>query len=127
MQSYHLKKILEDINQTGEITIIDENQNNCFEIIEIRTCEDKTSEDYRNYADLVIDLSKFTEPLKEEQKARNKKIEAILKTLENRMKSVIDFSYCKKGNENYLNDIIKILIASETQYLKTLKDEITRL
>lgn len=48
---------LQELNPNGEVCIVDNDQDNCYEIIEVRTCEDKTSEYFRAYADIAINLS----------------------------------------------------------------------
>lgn len=51
-----LKKILSNFNDDVDVSVIDKDQNNCYEIIEWRTCEDHSSEYYWKYLDLVIDI-----------------------------------------------------------------------
>ena len=122
MQVIELKKFLDNIEDCGEVCIVDAEQNYTFNISELNTCEDASSEDYYNYADIVINLDEIKKPLQEEQKQRNKKISDILKSLENEIKEASNFQYCKNGNENYLNDTIESLLASQINYLKLLKD-----
>lgn len=52
-----LIKQLQELNPNGEVCIVDNDQDNCYEILEVRTCEDRTSEDFRAYADIAINLS----------------------------------------------------------------------
>lgn len=56
MKLKDLKKILNQFDDDCEITIVDGEQNNCYEIIDFRTCEDNSSEYYKTYLDIVIDL-----------------------------------------------------------------------
>lgn len=56
MKKQELIKILEPFGDDCEITIVDNNQDNCYEIIDIRTCEDNSSEYHKAYIDIVIDL-----------------------------------------------------------------------
>nr|DAN08478.1 MAG TPA: hypothetical protein [Caudoviricetes sp.] len=122
MQVIELKKFLDDIEDCGEVYIVDAGQNYTFDILELNTCEDVSSEDYYNYSDIVIDLTDIKKPLQEEQKQRNKKIKDILKSLNNEIEKASNFQYCKNGNEIYLNDKIESLLTSKINYLKSLKD-----
>lgn len=122
MQVIELKKFLDDIEDCGEVYIVDAGQNYTFDISELNTCEDVSSEDYYNYADIVIDLANIKKPLQEEQKQRHKKIKAILKSIKSEIEKASNFQYCKNGNEPYLNDKIESLLSSKINYLKSLKD-----
>ena len=54
MKIKELIKLLQDLNKNGDVCIVDDDQNNCFEILEVRTCEDHSSKYFRAYADIVI-------------------------------------------------------------------------
>jgi hypothetical protein len=56
MKTQELIKILEQFNDDCEITIVDSDQNDCYEIIDIHTCEDNSSKYHKAYIDIVIDL-----------------------------------------------------------------------
>ena len=51
-----LIKILENFDDDCEISIVDGEQNNCYDIIDFRSCDDNSSEFYKTYLDIVIDL-----------------------------------------------------------------------
>ncbi len=56
MKVKDLKQILEQFDDDCEITIVDSEQNNCYEVVDFRTCEDNSSDCYKTYLDIVIDL-----------------------------------------------------------------------
>lgn len=56
MKIGELKKILEDFDDDCEIDIIDYDQNNSWDIVEIRFCDDKSSDFYMKYLELVINI-----------------------------------------------------------------------
>lgn len=56
MKIRELIEILQELNQDGEVCIVDDEQNNTYEITEVRTCEDHSSEYFKAYADIVINL-----------------------------------------------------------------------
>ena len=56
MKLKDLRKILEQFNDDCEISIVDKDQNNCYEIIDFCTCDDNASEYKNTYLDIVIDL-----------------------------------------------------------------------
>lgn len=56
MTKAELIKLLENLNDNAIISITDAEQNNCYDISEVRICEDKTSEYYNKYADIVVEL-----------------------------------------------------------------------
>ncbi len=51
-----LIEMLSKLNPNGVVSIVDFEQNNCYEIVEVRTCEDHSSEMYNGFADIVINL-----------------------------------------------------------------------
>ena len=56
MTKAELIKILENLNDDAVISVTDAAQNNYYDILEVQICEDKTSEYYKNYADIVVGL-----------------------------------------------------------------------
>lgn len=56
MKLKELRKILTQFNDNCEISVIDKYQNNCYDIIDFRTCEDNTSQYKNTYLDIVIDI-----------------------------------------------------------------------
>ena len=56
MTKAELLKLLQDLDDNAEVTVIDDGQNYCWDITEIRVCEDNTSEYKGKYADVVIDI-----------------------------------------------------------------------
>lgn len=55
MKVKELKNYLKDFNDDVEIAIVDFEQSNCWNIAELRTCEDRTSNDYMKFIDVVIE------------------------------------------------------------------------
>jgi len=56
-----LKEFLEEIkalelNPDAEVCIVDNDQNNCWDILELRTCLDNASDYNRTFLDIAIDL-----------------------------------------------------------------------
>ena len=56
MTKAELLKLLQDLDDNAEVTVIDDGQNYCWDITEVRVCEDNTSEYKGKYADVVIDI-----------------------------------------------------------------------
>lgn len=56
MNVRELRKILNEFDDNCEVVIVGKEQDNAYEIIDYATCEDKTSEYFRKYIDLIIDL-----------------------------------------------------------------------
>ena len=56
MTKTELLKLLQDIDDNAEVTVIDDGQNYCWDITEVRVCEDNASEYKGKYADIVIDI-----------------------------------------------------------------------
>ena len=56
MKKAELLEKLARLDDDADITIIDTEQNNAWDIIEVRTCEDNASEYKNKYADLVINI-----------------------------------------------------------------------
>ena len=56
MKIKELIKQLQELNPDGEVAIIDTDQNNSWGVVEVRTCEDHSNEQYKNYADIVINI-----------------------------------------------------------------------
>lgn len=56
MKVKELKEILSQFDDNCDVSIIDDDQNNCYDIIEWRTCDDHSSEYFKQYIDLVINL-----------------------------------------------------------------------
>lgn len=61
MKIIDLIKFLQNLNPNGEACIVDYDQNNVFEIVELRTCDDRGSDWYREYVDIVIDCEAESE------------------------------------------------------------------
>ena len=51
-----LMEYLKEVNEDAEVCVVDREQNCCYEIFECSFCEDKTSEDYKKYIDIVADI-----------------------------------------------------------------------
>lgn len=51
-----LKEIIKNLDDNVNVTIIDIDHNNCYDIIDTEVCEDRTSEFFNTYLDLVINL-----------------------------------------------------------------------
>ena len=47
---------LKTVDEDAQINIVDMHQNNEYEIKDIRTCEDRTSNNYLKFVDIVIGL-----------------------------------------------------------------------
>lgn len=56
MTKAELLELLQDLDDNAEVTVIDDEQNYCWRITEVRVCEDNTSEYKGKYADIVIDI-----------------------------------------------------------------------
>ena len=56
MTKAELLKLLQDLDDNAEVTVIDDGQNYCWDITEVRVCEDNASEYKGKYADIVIDI-----------------------------------------------------------------------
>ena len=56
MKKSELINALRNIDDNAEICVVNDEQEICYDVVEIRTCEDKTSSYFRNYADLVIKI-----------------------------------------------------------------------
>ena len=56
MTKAELLKLLQDLDDNAELTVIDDEQNYCWSITEVRVCEDNASEYKGKYADIVIDI-----------------------------------------------------------------------
>ena len=56
MTKAELLKLLQDLDDNAEVTVIDDGQNYCWDVTEVRVCEDNTSEYKGKYADVVIDI-----------------------------------------------------------------------
>ena len=56
MKIKELKNIINQFDDECDVTIVDCDQNNCYEIIEFRTCDDNSSEFKNTYVDIVINL-----------------------------------------------------------------------
>jgi hypothetical protein len=54
MKVKELKEILSTLKDDAEICIVDNDQDNSWDILECRTCEDKSSEFFGNFLDIVI-------------------------------------------------------------------------
>lgn len=50
-----LIKALQELNPDGEVCVIDHKQCYGWQIVEVITCEDRSSEWFKGYADIVID------------------------------------------------------------------------
>ena len=55
MKIKELIKVLQELNPDGDVVVVDDDQNNEWSIVEVRTCEDRSSEWFKDYADIVID------------------------------------------------------------------------
>ena len=49
------------------------------------------------------------EEIKKQQKVFNRKRNKLIKAVEETREKLINYSYCKDGNTNYLNDQIRII------------------
>ena len=49
-----LKEMIKNLKDDARIMIVDDEQEQAWEIKELRTCEDCTSKDFNNYLDVVI-------------------------------------------------------------------------
>ena len=56
MTKAELLRLLQDLDDNAELTVIDNGQNYCWRITEVRVCEDNASEYKGKYADIVIDI-----------------------------------------------------------------------
>ena len=56
MKAKELKELLSTIKDDAEVCIVDNDQNNSWEIVECRICEDKTSSFYGTFMDIVINI-----------------------------------------------------------------------
>lgn len=56
MKAKELIKILQQLDDDAEIMIVDSEQENAWDIIDCRTCEDNASESKSKYLDIVIDI-----------------------------------------------------------------------
>ena len=54
MKVKELKEILSTLKDDAEVCIVDNDQDNSWDILECRTCEDKSSEFFGNFLDIVI-------------------------------------------------------------------------
>lgn len=55
MKKAELLRLLNDLDDNAEITVTDTNQDNAWNIVEVRVCEDNASEYKSTYADIVIE------------------------------------------------------------------------
>lgn len=55
------------------------------------------------------ELEQIKEELKKQQKVFNRKRNKLIKEVEELREKLINYSYCKDGNQNYLNEQIKII------------------
>ena len=56
MTAKDLIEYLKTVDEDAQINIVDMHQNNEYEIKDIRTCEDRTSDNYLKFVDIVIGL-----------------------------------------------------------------------
>lgn len=56
MTAKELIDYLKTVDENAEIAVVDWDQNNTYNIADIRTCEDKSSEHYLKFVDLVIKI-----------------------------------------------------------------------
>lgn len=56
MTAKELIDYLKTVDDNAEITVVDWYQNNTYNIADIRTCEDKSSEYYRKFVDIAIKI-----------------------------------------------------------------------
>ena len=56
MKAKELKELLSTIKDDAEICIVDDEQDNSWEIVECRVCEDKASPFYGEFMDIVINI-----------------------------------------------------------------------
>lgn len=56
MTAKELIDYLKTVDENAEIAIVDKHQHNDYRIIDIRTCEDKSSEYYLKFVDIVIEI-----------------------------------------------------------------------
>ena len=56
MKKAELLELLNGLDDDAEITIVDSEQDNSWDIADVITCDDNTSEYKGKYADIVINL-----------------------------------------------------------------------
>lgn len=56
MTAKELIDYLKTVDKNAEITIVDKDQSNDYKIIDIRTCEDRSSKEYLKFVNIVIGI-----------------------------------------------------------------------
>lgn len=56
MTAKELIDYLKTVDENAEINIVDKHQNNEYRIVDIQTCEDRSSEKYLKFVDIVIGI-----------------------------------------------------------------------
>lgn len=56
MTAKELIEYLQTVDENAQINIVDKHQNNDYRIIDIQTCEDRSSEKYLKTVDIVIGI-----------------------------------------------------------------------
>lgn len=63
MKIKELMNALSDLDPNGNVCVVDYDQNTSYGIAEVRYCDDHSSEWYKNYADIAIDIHRpFDKP-----------------------------------------------------------------
>lgn len=56
MTAKELIDYLKTVDENAEINIVDKHQNNEYRIVDIQTCEDRSSKEYLKFVDIVIGI-----------------------------------------------------------------------
>lgn len=56
MTAKELIDYLKTVDENAQINIVDKHLNNDYRIVDIQTCEDRTSDEYLKFVDIVIGL-----------------------------------------------------------------------
>lgn len=56
MTAKELIDYLKTVDENAKINIVDRHQNNEYRIVDIQTCEDRSSEKYLKFVDIVIEI-----------------------------------------------------------------------
>ena len=56
MTAKELIDYLKTVDENAKINIVDKHQNNEYRIVDIQTCEDRSSEEYLKFVDIIIGI-----------------------------------------------------------------------
>lgn len=56
MTAKELIDYLKTVDENAQINIVDKHLNNDYRIVDIQTCEDRTSDEYLKFVDIVIGI-----------------------------------------------------------------------